>query len=171
MATTYKAIASQVLSSSTASVTFSSIPSTYTDLVLKVSSRTDVASVSSSFYIYYNSTSVSSGSYTFIQGNGASAVSGRDSAQTWAYLAGTGGSSVTANTFAASEFYIPNYASAVAHQAVGFDATENNATTGYLRFAASLFGASTAITSLIIAANSANFVSGSRFDLYGITHF
>ena len=40
-ANTYTLISSNVLGSSAASVTFSSIPATYTDLVLRVSARTD----------------------------------------------------------------------------------------------------------------------------------
>ena len=54
MATTYTLITSQTLASSAASVTFSSIPSTYTDLVLRVSARTDNAAVSDGFYVGLN---------------------------------------------------------------------------------------------------------------------
>jgi hypothetical protein len=56
MANTYTLIESQVLGSSAASVTFSAIPATYTDLVLKFSSRNDDTGVTetvySSFYLY-----------------------------------------------------------------------------------------------------------------------
>ena len=41
MANTYTLISSNVLGSSAASITFSAIPATYTDLVVRVTSRVD----------------------------------------------------------------------------------------------------------------------------------
>ena len=48
-------ISSQTLGSSAASVTFSSIPATYTDLVLKVSVRSDVAATADTLFMQFNS--------------------------------------------------------------------------------------------------------------------
>ena len=49
MPATYTLIASNTLSSAAASVTFSAIPATYTDLVLRYSARSDGASVDDYF--------------------------------------------------------------------------------------------------------------------------
>jgi len=172
MATTYKAIASQVLASSTATITFSSIPGTYTDLVLKISARGDNAGFSNTVLVYYNSTSGTAGSYTNLYVGSGSVGSNVSSGAAYISPGSVNGATSTASTFGISEVYIPNYATAVAHQAHFSALAENNSSSVYyLDIAAGLNTSASAITSLIITANSSNFVSGSRFDLYGITHF
>ena len=74
---TYTPIASAIVSgTSTNSVSFTSIPSTYTDLVFIVdSSKTDGSIVN--IYIRYNNDSGYNYSCTFAYGDGSSALSGR----------------------------------------------------------------------------------------------
>ena len=66
MATTYNLISSNVLSSSAASVTFSSIPAIYTDLVLRCSTR---GTGFSNTVLYYFNGNSSNTSYTNILGS------------------------------------------------------------------------------------------------------
>jgi hypothetical protein len=74
MTVTYEAIASQTLTSSQATITFSSIPSTYTDLILvAVGKPTSGASL----YMRFNSNTGSNYSYTQIEGYSAGAFSNR----------------------------------------------------------------------------------------------
>ena len=171
MATTYQAIASQVLASTAASVTFSSIPGTYTDLFLKMSARGDNAAFSNTVLVYYNSTSGTAGSYTNLYASSGSVGSNSSSGTAYISPGSVDGSTSTANTFGIAEVYIPNYATAVAHSATMVATVENNSNTVYyLDIAAGLQTAASAITSLIITANGSNFVAGSRFDLYGLLH-
>lgn len=166
---TYTLIASTTLTGSQATVTFSSIPSTYTDLVLKISARTDSAGVVSSGYIQMNSVT-STYSYTFIRGDGASATSGNDSA-TYAgfYLAGIDGGTATSNTFSNQEIYIPSYQASQKKPVSQTSSMETNATTAYTFGVAGLCSSTAAISSLTINLNGGvNFVSGSTFYLYGI---
>jgi hypothetical protein len=72
---TYEPIATQTLASAAASITFSSIPATYTDLRLVL---TNTASGGTQF-ILFNS-SVTGYSNTYLLGDGASATSGRSTA-------------------------------------------------------------------------------------------
>ena len=106
MANTYTLISSNTLSSSAASITFSSIPATYTDLVLRWSVNTSSLQDGG---IYFNGTlGTTNYSRTFLAGNGATASSSRNSNREIIdldYLA-----SATANTFASGEMYLPNYA-------------------------------------------------------------
>ena len=74
MATTYEPIATTTLGSAQATVTFSSIPATYTDLVLIV---TGTVTSAASMYIRFNSDSGSNYSITRLSGNGTSAGSER----------------------------------------------------------------------------------------------
>ena len=168
MANTYTLIASNTLSSSAASVTFSAIPNTYTDLVLRISARTDSGGAISSGNIQMNSVT-GTYSYTFVRGDGASASSGNDSASYsgW-YLAAINGGTATSSSFSSHEFYLPNYAGSTAKPVGQFSATETNATTAYIFGVAGLCSSTAAVSSLTIATNANNFVSGSSFFLYGI---
>lgn len=167
MPATYTLIASNTLSSSAASVTFSSIPATYTDLVLRMSTRSDVA-LNYETAIQINSISTNY-SITRLVGDGATATSARYTAQDKYYMASTNGTNTTANTFANLEFYIPNYAGSANKVASGFGVTENNSASTNVSMAvhAELLSNTAAITQLIISAVG-NFVSGSSFFLYGI---
>jgi len=78
---TYTLINSNTLGSAASSVTFSSIPSTYTDLVLVVSNITNASSTNSVF-LRFNSDTATNYSSTFLEGNGTSATSNRQSNRT-----------------------------------------------------------------------------------------
>ena len=169
---TYTLIASNTLSSSAASVTFSSIPNTYTDLVLKYSARqTGTSDVQDSIQIGVNGApSGTSFSTTRLRGNGSAASSNRSSNSSNYNLeqGATAGGNV-ANTFAQGEIYIPSYTASQNKPASSFTAHEDNASLAYLRANASLWRSTSAITSLVLQLESGqNFISGSSFFLYGI---
>ena len=81
MANTYTLIESQVLGSSAASVTFSAIPDTYTDLVFKFSVRSDRAATFDNIQARINADSGSNYSRTLLSGDGSSASSSRGSSE------------------------------------------------------------------------------------------
>ena len=76
MATTYEPIATTTLGSAGNAITFSSIPSTYTDLRIVF---TGTASTTTGPLVYFNNDSGSNFSRTFIYGNGTTAASARTS--------------------------------------------------------------------------------------------
>lgn len=169
MAITYTLIASNTLSSSAASVTFSSIPNTFTDLVLKFSARANNSATVAVFDVWFNTLGTDVYSNTYLEGDGSSFSSGRRSnsvgSMTLRYV--NGGTS-TSNTFTNGEIYLPNYNSSTLFKPIStYTAVENNATTAALNMNAGLGQMDTAITSLTIY-NGFNFVSGSSFFLYGI---
>ena len=170
MATTYTLISSNVLTSTTATVSFTSIPQTYTDLVLRCSTRTDGAVTQSAVKIYFNNVTTDT-SATFIEGNGATAISGFPSAPVLVFRAT--GASGTSNTFGNAEIYIPSYTNTTAKKPFGsFGVQETNATTAYIDAVAGLNNTTSAISRIDIDASNAgyNFVSGSSFYLYGISN-
>lgn len=174
MATTYTLISSNTLTSSAASVTFSAIPSTYTDLVLKASARN--ASTANTYpsimKIQFNGDTSSLYSTTFLCGQDGTTGSFRESAvdRIGAYASNSNAS--TSNTFCNVEIYIPSY-TASQNKPVGVNgAAEINSTTGdIIAVESGLYRSTTAISSINISnGNSANFVSGSSFSLYGISN-
>ena len=84
MPSTYDKIEAKTLGSAANSVSFTSIPSTYTDLVLVCNYSLNVANAS--LWCRLNSDTASNYSYTRLSGNGTSATSGRDSSQTQARI-------------------------------------------------------------------------------------
>jgi len=168
MANTYALISSNTLSSSQASVTFSSIPSTYTDLVLKCSNRTASGGVED-LLIEFNNDSSTIYSSTRIVGNGSTATSSLQSGVTLMNAYESNWNSDTANTFSNGEFYIPNYTSTSNKPISIYGAREVNATAGTLTARAGLYRNTSAITSIKLTYSGGNsHLTGSSFFLYGI---
>ena len=177
MANTYTLISSNVLTGSAASVTFSAIPSTYTDLVLRFTARSNASGATDSIGdIRINGATTTLYSNTTIYGDGVSAVSNRTSTQTYAQCFTVSGAGATTNTFGTVELYLPNYTSTSQNKVVStYSAAESNTTTANTWYwngaTAALYRESAnAITEIDIALRSSgsSFVSGSSFYLYGI---
>lgn len=172
MPATYTLINSNVLTSSAASVTFSSIPATYTDLVLRMSIRNSTAGAyGATGRFKLNGDTATNYSVTTLEGNGSSAGSNRISSQAYGQLTYNGydAGGNTANTFSSIEFYIPSYLASQNKPISTFTATENNSTTGILEVDANLWRNTAAITSIEIYSDTGNFVATSSFYLYGIS--
>jgi hypothetical protein len=166
---TYTLISSNVLSSSAASVTFSAIPATFTDLVVRFSTRADT---SNQINLTVNATSGGTAySWTRLRGNGSTAASGNSSSDSsFALPAASVETSGTANTFSSGEVYIPSYTASQYKPMSSFNTQEDNSTTSFINVNAGLYSANTAISEIKLAAASGNFVSGSSFYLYGISN-
>lgn len=164
-------ISSQTLSSGVLTVTFSSIPQTYTDLELRVSARkVSPAGQSSDFLIRFNSDTTTLYSTTRITANGATAASDRQSNSSAQVLTDmVSGSASTANTFGTFAMYIPNYTSTGNKPASAFGANENNTTTAYILGHAGLYRGTSGISSISVTTSSQNYEVGSSFYLYGIS--
>lgn len=168
MATTMTLISKQTVGSAGAtSITFTSIPQTYTDLKLVYSLRSATGTdVSMGLTVNGATTGLSN---KILQGNGATAASATSSVP---FYAGTvDGSGNTANTFSNGELYIPNYTSSNNKSISADNVDENNSTTAYAELAAGLWSNTSPITSLglyIYAGYS--FVQYSTVYLYGISN-
>ena len=165
---TYTLISSNVLSSSAASVTFSAIPATYTDLVIRHSSRATTSNLSLFMKINGATTGLS---VTLLGGDGSSAFSYRSPADysgEWFGYKSTSGN--TANTFGSGELYIPSYTASQNKPFSSVSASENNGTTAYMAAAAKLWSNTAAITSIELYGQSGDLDTGSSFYLYGISN-
>lgn len=174
MANTYKLIASNTLGSTTNTVTFSSIPNTYTDLILKYSARTNDTNTNDNTVIMtVNGSSSTIYSITVLRGNGAATISFASSDTTsFNTITNINGTGATADTFSSVEIYIPSY-TASANKPLSFDnAQETNATTAYRLTGAGLFRSTSAISSISLAIGDSTkgFIANSSFWLYGINN-
>lgn len=162
MATTCKLIAKNVLGSNAASVTFSSIPATYDDLLVVASPRTSYANTDTYLYMKLNGNSTTSNP-RYLRGNGANAASGANLSNFMGFING----SYYSNLFASVEIYIPNYAGSENKSVSSTCLFEQNETTAFISVHAGIYGNS-AVTSIEFTANDGNFVTDSSFFLYGI---
>ena len=167
MANTFELIASYTATGSVSSIDFTSIPSTYTDLCIVASVRTDAAVVGKTLEITFNN-STSNRTSRRLSGSGSAASS---SSFTNLYAGVMPGSSATASTFGNNLIYIPNYAGATNKSYSADGVSENNATEAYAQLYAGLWSDTTAISSIqLFAATSGNFVEHSTAYLYGVSN-
>lgn len=171
MPNTFTLIASSTVGAGGASsIDFTSIPSTYTDLCLKVSLRAANAAAYNSASVTFNG-SATGYSEINLYGNSTGVVTLSNSGAQIDYL-WVDAANATASTFGNSEIYIPNYAGST-NKSVSFDiTTENNASTTNSSFAgimAALWSNTAAINRVTITAGSSStFVQYSTAYLYGV---
>lgn len=158
---TYTPISTTTLGSAQATVTFSSIAGTYTDLVL-IANR--FSSALDNLSMQFNGDTGSNYSFTVLYGTGSAAGSARGSNTNNPYL----------DYYAASESSFPapvilniqNYANSTTYKTIL--ARGSNASRG-VDATVMLWRSTSAINSILLKCHDgANFNSGSTFTLYGI---
>jgi hypothetical protein len=166
MANTFTKIASVTVGSGGASsISFSSIPSTYTDLCLKISSRVNYSGYWVGIFGQFNGSSTGY-SYVRLYGYGGSTVAS-DTAAAFGMSQGTAS---TANAFASSELYVPNYASSNYKSFAVDGVSEENGVNGLSLLSSGLWSNTSAITSITLTNDvSQNFLQYSTATLYGIS--
>jgi hypothetical protein len=165
MPITYKPIATQTLGSAAASVTFSSIPATYTDLILIFNGGKSL--VGSSVDFRFNSDSGSNYSFTELYGNGSSAGSSRVSNVTYGSLAynNVPDSGLTSTII----MNIMNYSNTTTNKTAVSRNGQIGTTYPGTGAIVNLWRSTTAINTITLSNSSAaDFVTGSTFTLYGI---
>lgn len=165
---TYKLISSVTVSSGgAANIQFTSIPATYTDLLIKGSSRHDNGAGIGEEITFNSNTSNYSNRYLYGSGTsvGTQSNTGR--------FSNTGTrSSDTASVFSNFDIYIPNYTGSNNKSYLSNTVMENAATESFVYFIAGLWSDGSAITSITIApfSGNGNYVQNSTFYLYGISN-
>jgi len=157
---TYVALQTQTLSSAVSSVTFSSIPQTYTDLILV----TNIKDTNTYALLRVGNGSVDTGSNysrTYLLGTGSAATAGRNSSDTRWYV------SAGASRYDYNVHNIQNYANTTTNKT-----SIERATTDGTYAGVNLWRSTSAINVLsIISANgTASLEAGSTFTLYGIAN-
>ena len=162
---TYEAIATQTLGSAAATVTFSSIPSTYTDLVLVCNFGTTSVSPSPSLTLQFNGDTGTNYSMTNLRGNGTSAASSRQTSATamnFTYFdANTIIEIVTAN--------IMNYSNTTTYKTALGRGNSTSTTAPGTQASVGLWRSTSAINSITVLLDTATtYLAGSTFNLFGV---
>lgn len=169
MANTYVAIATTTVGSGgAATIDFTSIPQTYTDLIIKISGRLEPTSGLLNTRVRFNSDTGTNYQWRRLYGDGSATGSDSGNTQTNILTGITPGSTTTSNTFSNVEIYIPNYTSSNQKSISVDSVSENNSTTSYLEFIAGLWTGTAAINNVTVYQGTFNFAQYSTATLYGI---
>ena len=154
-------------------ISFTNIPQTYTDLVIKLSARSTSGGGDCTMIFNGSSTAAYSGKLLYGDGSAAASTSNSSVAQMSWGAGSINRSTTTSSTFASTEVYITNYASTSNYKSVSTDSVEeNNATQAYSQLAGSLWSNTAAITSITLTpSSSGSFVQYSTATLYGIARY
>ena len=160
MASTYTPIATTTSTGSVNSITFSSIPSTYTDLVLVFSGA---FAANATLFMQLNSDTGTNYSDTVVYGNGSSALSARDT--NYNQMSCCWLSSGKTNQFVTT-INLMNYANTTTYKSALIRTSESSAEVATL---VGLWRSTSAVNTIkIFSNNGSNMVSGSIATLYGI---
>ena len=169
MPNTFELIASSTVGSGGASeINFSSIPSTFTDLSLRLSLRTSYSGIADDLYLKFNNSTAANYSFRTLLANGSTVRSQAASGQTLLYCAGINAATSTSSTFSNIDIYIPNYAGSTNKSVSVDNVIENNATTADLGFLGNLWSQTAAINQITLLGGYAALVQYSTAYLYGV---
>ena len=169
MASTYEPIATTTLGSDTATISFTSIPGTYTDLRLVLVARTDRASTGNdTVLLRFNSDSGTNYSYTSITGNGTTATSSLSSTVAQIIAGYAPRNNNTSGIFGLTTVDIFSYAGSTYKTALCTGNSDLNGS-GEVNRTVGLWRSTSAITSVTFSLSSTfKYLTGSTATLYGI---
>lgn len=166
MATTCELIAKTTLGSDAANIEFTSIPGTYTDLVLVVVARSTRNASGDGCGFRVNGDTGSNYSITLLRGTGSAADSSRESNATAMLPVDIEGATATADTFSIITYQIMSYSNTNVYKTV---LISNAAVLQTVRRVVGLWRSTSAITSVkVYPSIGPNFKAGSTAALYGI---
>jgi hypothetical protein len=173
MANTFELIASVTVSTPQSSVSFTSIPSTFTDLSVKYSSRGTGSYGYANVKVSFNGTpSGTAYSGRLVAGYTTGVLSQSSSSADSFIFTYSDGANATANTFSNGEVYVPNYLSSNNKSISADSVTESNSGAAYIAtqgLGAGLWASSSAINRIDLTTyDGDNFVANSTFYLYGV---
>lgn len=162
MPSTYDRIATTTLGSANATIDFTSISSAYTHIrcILFIPSST----ATSNIRVRFNGDSGTNYSYTYLEGNGSSAGSGRYTNSTYLFEL-RGSTSTTLPSLI--KFDIFNYAGSTNKTALIENSLDRNGS-GQVERMVSLWRNTTAINQITLTSSSSTWATGTIASLYGI---
>lgn len=174
MPATYEPIATTTLSSAAKNIIFSSIPATYTDLRLVILARADIAGTGtySNPGIRFNDDSGTNYSQTYLNGNGSTASSSRDTSLNYHYYQGIARAD-SPNSFFSIDIF--NYAGSTFKTSLAELSRDLNGS-GNVQRHVYLWRSTSAINKIdiqygVFSGTSQNFATGTTATLYGIKAF
>jgi len=151
---------------STATITFSSIPSTYTHLQVRVMAR--VAAGGEDLTLQFNGDTGTNYTRHRLTGNGTAAAAAGNASTTGITTLGSAGMPTAASTYAVTIIDVLDYANTNKYKTARMLSGQDSNGSGGVDFTSGVWMNTAAITSLTIYALSSNFPTASSFALYGI---
>jgi hypothetical protein len=156
------------------SITFSSIPSTYRHLQIRLMGRSTSSTADGNYVsAQFNSDTAANYSYHALSGDGSSAAAAGLASQTAIYLQRLSSDAMNASAYGVIVTDILDYTSANKNKTVrslgGFDTNGGTASTGKIYFTSGAWlNSSTAISSIVLTPDTGNFKQYTSAALYGI---
>jgi hypothetical protein len=166
----YELIATQVLSSQTGTISFSSIPQTYRHLQIRVSAAQTNSGNYNDFYMYINNVFTASYHNHRLLGNGSQVQTSANTGTQYT-IAGKATSTDITNAFGAATIDIFDYTNTTKRKAYKslHGSISGSAGSGpIVELSSGMTGGSSAITTIDLFLLTFQFLVGSRFSLYGI---
>ena len=157
---TYEPIASQTLSSTASTITFSSIAASWTDLRVTITGT--ITTGTANMICKFNGSS-SGYSYTYLYGSGAAASSGRGTSQSSIIL--TANAIQTTPTFYTMDIF--SYAGSTYKTVLITENSDTNGS-GAVNMFVEMWQSTSAITSMVFSLSASTFAAGTSITLYGI---
>lgn len=171
MPNTYTKLVSTTIYSSGTNISISNIPQTYTDLVVKISGRTDHSGTFGNLAMWMNNDGSSLYSTTNLYGSGTGVGSNRTSSTFPTGIGNISSGASTANIYTSSTIYIPNYSNTTTFKTATIETVaENNASTAYLSMHAFLYRSTNAVGVISFNGNQVTqgFLAPTSLTVYGI---
>jgi hypothetical protein len=147
-------------------ITFSSIPSTYTHLQLRIISR--LSTTTTGGRITFNSDTATNYSRHYLEGTGSAATSGTNSSVAFIDVVDSTISSDSANIFGVNVIDILDYANTNKYKTIRNLAGVDTNGAGYVDLYSGSWRSTSAISTITITPQAGNFTQYSSFALYGI---
>jgi hypothetical protein len=167
MPTTYEPIATTTLGSAAAEITFSSIPSSYTDLRLVIVTNDGDTGNGGNFAMQFNGVTTSTYSSISLRGDGSTADSNSLSSFPYIALGALNGASGTRSFYTVDIF---SYAGSTNKTILGTNSGDRNGA-GQVQRCVGLWRSTSAITSIVVKSNNSptrQLITGTTATLYGI---
>jgi hypothetical protein len=169
--TAYESIATTTVGGGgAATVSFTSIPATYTHLQIRgISRSTATGTGTEASLITFNSDSGTNYSYHTLRGDGSSATATGSASTTFMVFWGSVRAGDTASVFGGSVVDILDYANTNKYKTLrALGGIDTNTTVDYIVLSSGNWRSTSAVTGITIACGAGNFAQYSQFALYGI---
>jgi hypothetical protein len=166
VATDYESIATINGNGSTATITFSSIPSTYSHLQVRVMAR--VAAGGEDLSVRFNGDTGANYSRHRLTGSGTAAAAAGNASVNQITTLGSAGMPTTANIYAVTIIDVLDYANTNKYKTARMLSGQDSNGSGGVDFTSGAWFNTAAVSSLTIYANASNFPTAASFALYGI---
>ena len=166
MTATFDLISEQVLTSAASSVTFSSIPQGFKDLVLEVVARTNRSSLSDFIAVRFNGDTGSNYSMTYFAGDGLAASSGRNTNSSSVTSDAIPAANASSGVFGTFQMNLQSYASTSVFKT---EISRSGHSAALVGAQVGLWRSTSAITSIVLfPLLGTTFDANSTFRLFGI---